>query len=78
MIPDAAVEAGDLAYRATVPTGDGSYQRRAIRAAIEAAAPHMLATQVSKQETSAHSMHAEGEYFYACEACSGLPDGDRQ
>lgn len=25
-----------------------------------------------------HSMHKKGEWFYACEACSGLPDGDRQ
>lgn len=25
-----------------------------------------------------HSMHEDGEWFYACEACSGLADGDRQ
>lgn len=25
-----------------------------------------------------HSMHKDGEWFYACEACSGLPDGEAQ
>lgn len=53
VIPAQAVEAADAAYRNTVPTGDGSYQHRAIRAALEAAAPHMMATVTTAEELDA-------------------------
>lgn len=26
-------------------------------------------------EAPKHSMHGDGEWFYACEACSGMPEG---
>lgn len=32
----------------------------------------------AKQAKHAHPVHKEGQWYYACEACSGLPDGDRQ
>lgn len=51
-IPAAAVEAADVAYRNTVPTGDGSYQYRAIRAALEAAVPYMLASAWEEGESA--------------------------
>lgn len=58
MIPAQAVEAADAAYRNTVPTGDGSYQHRAIRAAIEAAAPYIRAEAL---ETAAAAIQREGD-----------------
>jgi len=65
------------------------YRARA-RAALEAASPHMgryaydmgylngVLDIPNSNPPAKHSMHEPGGYFYACEACSGLPDGDRQ
>ena len=79
MIADEAVEAAAkvLASHAYPISLDKPYEAAA-RAALEAGAPYMLVPSVVATLDPAHSMHAEGEYFYACEACSGLPDGDRQ
>lgn len=37
---------------------------------------YRFATTPHHEAATAHSMHKEGEWFYACEACSGLPDGN--
>ena len=41
-------------------------------------ARHSMEAKRAKHEAPQHWGHMEGEWFYACEACSGLPDGDRQ
>lgn len=52
-IPPEVVDAAARAWHATIPTGDGTFSQRAARAALEAAAPHLLSGE-RQQTADAH------------------------
>jgi hypothetical protein len=93
-IPDEAVEAAANQLRSQINdfTSPDLLMRKRARMVLRAAMPYLLApgetfadrmaqrsidAKMAKHEP-AHWGHIEGGYFYGCEACSGLPDGDRQ